>query len=463
MTAERLRRLRPEGAAGPTSSPSGQFAWDDTWRYGFDINRASSSEYLRDFRVAGYADTLTSQAYIEGFGQGSYTRLDARAYQGLTTSYITAKLPYVAPRYEYSFVGQPDALGGRVSVDAGAFNVIRDIGTSTQRANLSVDWERPVAGALGDLYKLVLHVDGVGYNAKDFTLQPNYGVQQNVQSAQGMPTAVMNFRWPFMRDAGDWGTQTIEPIAQLLGAPNGSSYQLATNRIPNEDSLDIDFTDANLFAINRFPGVDRLEGGTRANLALHGNWRFPSGGVIDGLVGEGFRTKADRAFAIGSGLEGTRTDIVSHISYQPYKYFDVTARQRFDRHNLNVTFADAVASAGPDYLRVSAGYLYSKVTPFTFYDVAPTTNTLPGPPRNEVTLNAATHYGAWRLNGFARRDIEMSKMVGIGGGGAYEDECFIFDVKYYRRYTSINNDHGATTILFTITLKTVGQFGFHAS
>jgi LPS-assembly protein len=47
-------------------------------------------------------------------------------------------------------------------------------------------------------------------------------------------------------------------------------------------------------------------------------------------------------------------------------------------------------------------------------------------------------------------------------GGGYEDECFIFDLRFFRRYTSIANDHGDTAVLFQITLKTVGEFGFHA-
>ena len=53
-------------------------------------------------------------------------------------------------------------------------------------------------------------------------------------------------------------------------------------------------------------------------------------------------------------------------------------------------------------------------------------------------------------------------MASVAAGGAYEDECFIFDVSFQRRYTSINNDHGASTILFEVTLKTIGEFGFHA-
>ena len=95
----------------------GQFVYDDTWRYGFDINRATSSVYLRDYRFTNHGDMLTSNAYVEGFGTGAYTRLDASAYQGLVASIKQARLPYVLPRYNYSFVGEPDALGGRFSFE----------------------------------------------------------------------------------------------------------------------------------------------------------------------------------------------------------------------------------------------------------------------------------------------------------------------------------------------------------
>ena len=53
-------------------------------------------------------------------------------------------------------------------------------------------------------------------------------------------------------------------------------------------------------------------------------------------------------------------------------------------------------------------------------------------------------------------------MVSAGVHATYEDECFIFDANASRRYTSLDGDHGETIVLFTITLKTVGQFGFHA-
>ena len=91
--------------------------------------------------------------------QGAYSRLDTKFYQGLNDAIISSKLPLVLPRYEYSYFGQPDALGGRLSLDAGAFNVVRTVGTNTRRASLTINWERPFVGALGDLWKVTLHGD----------------------------------------------------------------------------------------------------------------------------------------------------------------------------------------------------------------------------------------------------------------------------------------------------------------
>jgi LPS-assembly protein len=447
----------------------GQFDIDDEWRWGFDLERASSVDYLRDFRIGTVQDVLTSQVYLEGFGQGSYSRLDARAYQGVISTIVSERLPYVLPRYEYSFVGEPDLFGGRTSIDAGAFNVLRQQGTNTQRASLRADWERPFNGAVGDLWKLVLHLDSAVYSAHQLDQNPSWGPQNVASTAQAMPTAAVNFDWPLMRDAGKLGTQVIEPIVQLVAAPNGSSYGLARDSngalyvnslVPNEDSLDFQFTDANLFALNRFPGVDRLEGGMRANVALHGMWNFLDGEQVDAQVGQAYRASPDHAFPAGSGLENTVSDVVSHISYTPSQWLDFTARERFDRGNFNLRFADALATGGPSWLRLSGGYVYSAFNPYSYYDVAPTGN-LGTVPRNEITLGASTSYGPWKLHASARRDLQNNDMVSMGAGASYEDECLIFSVDFFRRFTSINNDDGDSSIVFQLTFKTVGTFGFH--
>ena len=244
-------------------------------------------------RLGTDASVLASQIYGEGFGQGAYSRLDVRFYQSLNDTVIGSKLPLVLPRYQYSYFGQPDSPGGRLSLDANAFNVLRSDGTNTRRAALTVNWSRPFVGALGDLWKITLHNDAIAYDANAFNEQPNFGPVSQVNTARAQPQAALDFRWPFMRDSGAWGTQIIEPMAQIVVGPQAGDSQ--NTKYPNEDSLDLEFSDANLFGFNRFPGVDRLEGGTRANVALHGAW-YLGGTTFDALIGQSYRTNTTICF-----------------------------------------------------------------------------------------------------------------------------------------------------------------------
>ncbi len=445
----------------------GQFSYDDTWRYGFNINVASSAIYTRDFRLPGYGSNVyASTVYAEGFGVGSYARLDALAFQALNTTVAQNQLPYVLPRYSYSYFGEPDRLGGRLSVDTTEYNVLREQGTSDQRSSLSVNWDRPIDGPLGERYVVTLRGDGAVYDFNNLNEQPNYSTNVNGQSGHVLPTAAVKMNWPFLRDAGGGGSQVIEPIVQLIGAPQ-SGYS-RNDKIPNEDALDYEFTDSTLFSLNRYAGqgVDRMDGGARANVALHANWTFGGTEQIDGLVGESFREHVDHSMLPLTGLENHSSDVVSRLTYTPAPWLDFTGRGRVDPHNGNVTFGDGLVTAGTPLLRLNAGYVYDQRNPYYIYGATTFSSTLPASyfsPINEVTAGATSQVGPWKLSAFARRDLKTSQMVAYGARGTYEDECFIFDVNFFRRDTSILGDNGDTTILFTLTFKTIGQFGFNAS
>ena len=62
----------------------------------------------------------------------------------------------------------------------------------------------------------------------------------------------------------------------------------------------------------------------------------------------------------------------------------------------------------------------------------------------------------------AQRNLQTSQMDVINTDAAYEDECFIMDLRFSRRYTSLNGDNGSTALLLQLTFKTVGAFGFRA-
>ena len=460
--------LRIDGALGyEYGKPQGDifanglFSYNDTWRYGFDIEEASSARYLNDYRLSSVGDVLTTRVYAEGFGVGSYARLDAIGFQGLTSSINQTQLPYVLPRYEYDFFGEPDALGGRFSLSTQSWNILREQGTNDQRIGARLNWERPFTGAFGEVYNLVLRTDTAGYNAVHLNLDPNFSPLASANSAFAQPQVALKVNWPFVRDAGTLGTQLIEPIVQVIAAPRTGGYR--QNDRPNEDSLDFEFTDENLFALNRYPGLDRQEGGVRLNVGLHGNWTLPNNVSFDGLVGDSLRPNRDDSYLPATGLYDTRvSDIVARATVKPASWLDLTARTRLDHNNLAIRYADVVGSAGVPLLHVGIGYLHSNTSPYTLSDFAE----IPAAyfvPRDEITLSASTHFlEHWNLSAYARRNLVTHTMVSAGVHGFYEDECFIFDGNASRRYTSLDGDHGATIVLFTITLKTVGQFGFHA-
>lgn len=453
------------------NSPQGSFAaqglfsYDDTWRYGFTVNRATSTNYVRDFHLVqgltGDQNVLASQFFVEGFGEGSYTRLDSKLYQGLNTAINTSTLPIVLPRYQYNYFGLPDSLGGRLSVSTSAFNVIRTNGTNTRRGALTAEYERPFSGLLGDQWKLTLHGDADAYNASAFNELPNYGPSRTLDAARALPQVALDVRWPFARDGGAWGTQLIEPIAQIIVAPQTGDSQM--RRYANEDSLDFEFTDANLFGFNRFSGTDRMDGGVRANVGLHGAW-YLGGTTFDGLVGQSYRTGKNNLFPESSGLHDQVSDIVARGTFTPTPWLDLTYRTRLDKNTLATHFAEAMSSVGVDKLRVTAGYIYTTFNPFTYYDqpAPPPKGSSYYFPRNEISVGLSSKWGDYRFNGYARRDLATNQMVAVGADAIYEDECFIFDARLYRRYTSIDGDNGSTTVLFLLTFKTIGQFGYRA-
>ena len=222
----------------------------------------------------------------------------------------------------------------------------------------------------------------------------------------------------------------------MIVAPQTGDSQL--NQYPNEDSLDFEFTDANLFGFNRFPGIDRLEGGERANVALHGAW-YLGGTTFDGLIGQSYRTNKDNLFPEASGLHDQVSDIVARGTLRADQVAgpDLSDATRQDDSGNPLRRRRRPPSAWPKF-RVTGGYIYTTFNPYTYYDQPP-----PPPagnafyfPRNEVSLGVSSTWGEYRFNGVrSARPRDQPDGRWPAADAIYEDECFIFDLRLFRRYT----------------------------
>lgn len=440
---------------------NGLFDLNSAWRAGFNVQRASSVDYLNDYSILPNVNELASEFYLEGFGAGSYARLESSFYQGLVGSVTDSQLPLVLPYGLYSYTGQPDSLGGTFSVNASAFNIERTTGTDTQRAAFTSEYSLPFQDSLGELWSTVFHIDAAAYSATGLNQFPNFDTtESDASEARALPQVALNYSWPIMNDSGALGSQLFKPIVQLIAAPIISNNVNKTN-IPNEDSFDFEFTDANLFGFNKYPGIDRLENGMRANVGFESEWFLNNGGTIDGLIGQSYRTHADDTFPPGSGLTGTVSDIVARLTYTPTSWLDFVYRTRLSHTSLQDQYTDTFVSAGVPALRVTAGYLYSAVDPYFFYDgSSPPASFFV--PRSEATFGLSTTYRGWSFNTALQRNIQTGQFDSTNFNAGWQNNCLGINLAYIRSNDTIGTETGSTTVLLTVTFKTIGALGFNA-
>jgi LPS-assembly protein len=433
----------------------GRFSIDENWRAGFDLNRATNELYLRTYRYE-YRRVLTSQAFVEGFwGTEGYARFDSRAYQGLRPTDDTRLIPFVLPNLYYEYAPRQPVLGGQVTADVGALGIYRDVGSGTRRLASRVTWTRPEVGPIGDVWTFRVQGDALGYSAYGQQEPPGFLPEANGTRAVGNIRAAVDWRMPLVRSAGAWGSQTIEPRVQFVTGPRTGPQR----RVPNEDSIDFEFTDANLFALNRFTGRDRQEGGTRVDYALRGAWDFPNGGQVEGLVG-GSRRFTENGFNPypGSGLEGRQSDYVARLRVAPVPWFETIGRVRVDdQRPTERRLADAVANLSLGPVTLTAGYLWSPPLPYL----------QPSRVRDEVGAGFTARIGEnWRVGVSGKYDLGIDRPVLVQGAVGYEDECFILEGRFIKRFAQDPATQSLypanTVVLFRVGLKTLGDYFFRA-
>jgi LPS-assembly protein len=442
------------GFAGHIFS-KGRFAINENWRVGFDLNRASNDLYLRTYRYE-YRRVLTSQAYAEGFwGTESYFRADSRVYQGLRSTDDNSQIPYVLPNIFFEHAPRQKLLGGFLTVDTSTYSIYREQGTQTNRLGTRVRWERPEVGRLGEVWTLRMQSDLYGYYARGQGDDPINLPNANGTQAIGNVRVGLDWRYPLVRDAGSWGRQLIEPRMQFVTGPNTGRQ----TTVPNEDAIDFEFTDANLFALNRFNGRDRQEGGSRADAAIRAAWYFPNGGQVEGLVGKSYALSNPswNPYPL-SGLQDRWSENVARLRVAPVPWFETMGRVRTNSTQpFAVTFTDVVSTVSLGPVSVSGGYLDAPPVPY----LNPSTRRL------EVSSGIFARINEnWRVGVSGRYDLKLDRPVLFQASAVYEDECFILDGRFMRRYaenSSTNTLYPASTILLVrIGFKTLGEYYFRA-
>jgi LPS-assembly protein len=391
---------------------------------------------------------LVNRFYAERFKARDYFVTNMYYFQDMRPGTRLTE-PLIAPEIQYTACGDPGALwGGRWSFDSSLLVTSRKeetdldkLGPSTRRLALKSGWERQFISQTGFLTTLAGQVRTDAYWAENVY---NDSDVADVEYIRPFAQADLQVRYPLGR-RGDGYEQLLEPIAVLSVAPRARNDK----RLPNEDSLDIEFDETNLFSSNRFSGIDRVEGGTRAAYGLRHALFGHDGERIEMLVGQVFRSQEDDTFTEGSGLQNNFSDFVGHVDFTPANWLDVSYGFRLNQRTLGVTRQELTASAGALIFRPNIKYLSLKQSEGS---------SIVDQRIQEATVGLSSQFAKyWSFSASHRR--AMAPNPGPRNTSfnlVYQDECFRSDLSVTRDYTDQVDVEPGTTILLNFYLKNIG-------
>ena len=421
-----------------------KFDISNTWRGGIKASFASDDTYLRRYDF-GFDTVLTSRAFAEGFRGRTYAAANAYHFQDLRSDVDQATVPLAIPMFDYNFVGEPGRLGSRWSLDANFLTLTRGVGADTRRLSFKTGWRLPHTSRTGELYSFFGSLQTDAYWVHETQDPDNASGTLSGCTGRIFPQIGFDWRFPLVR-RGRQSSTVIEPIAGIIVGPNGGN----PDKIPNEDSLDFELDDTNIFVATRFTGIDKVEGGSRAYYGLQGSLYGSQSGYATAFIGQSYRFRSDGLFAEGSGLENKFSDLVGRVKLVPQKYFQMLYRFQLDNENLNPRRNEIIASAGPSFLRLGTSYLFIEGQEAS--DAFPDREELSLPATSQITDN-------WSMRASTLRDVQTGNDRNHSFGINYSDECFAFSGSFARSFTQDRDIKATDTIFFSITLKTLGTVG----
>lgn len=424
-----------------------RFDLTDTWRTGADVEFASDDTYLQRYGFRS-PDTLTSRLFLEGFRGQNYAAAEGYYWRGLAVDDDSGQTPIIAPLLSYSALGQPGRGGGRWTLDANFLSLARTSGTDSRRLSLLGGWELPHIAPTGEVYRLYASLQSDAYFVDDVIPDGAApGSSLDGFSGRVFPRIGLDWRLPFARSSGR-STQVIEPIAGIMISPNGGN----PDKIPNEDSQDLEFDDTNLLSRNRFTGLDRVEGGQRLYYGLQMGW-FGQSGTSSAFIGQSYRVRRDNTFSNDSGLEDNFSDVVGRVAIQPNFPVRVQYRFRLDKDDLSPRRNEVTAGAGPKAFNVNLNY--------SFFGQG--TGSGEFGDREELTMGFRSQVtNDWALSASTQRDLELNESLRHNVRLEYVCDCFGFSIDFTRTFTQDRDVRPTETIFVRLNFKNLGEVGTSA-
>ncbi len=434
---------------------SGRWQLDPRWSITTSVRVATDRTFLRRYNISR-DDRLRSMIDIERVTRTSYFSLAGWAFQTLRAGDPQGQVPIALPIIDYRKRLTDPWLGGRFEVQLNSLALARTNGQDTQRAFAGARWDLRRLTRWGQEIQLTGYARGDVYHSDELanTATPQYRGTAG-WNGRFISAVAAEMRWPLVGPFMG-GTQKLTPRLQVIASPGTANL-----RVPNEDARAVDLEDSNLFALNRFPGYDRWEDGTRMTYGLDWMWTGPKVSVQTN-IGQSYRlTSKPTLFPDGTGLTSRTSDIVGRTTVRYKNLVALTHRYRLDKDNFAVRRNEVDAAIGSDKTYAVIGYLRLN------RDIGPTLEDLRD--REEVRLGGRVQFARyWSVFGSTiidltdRAEDPLSLADGYEPirhrlGVAYEDDCLVFGVTWRRDYDASGDARRGNTYQLRLSFKNLGR------
>lgn len=464
VTGYATRSSRIPIGGSPTSSQkdfrgylyaNGRFQFTPNWSLTFSSRLTSDRTFLRRYDISR-DDRLRSTFDLERIAPDSYLSIAGWATQTLRVGDPQGQVPVAIPVIDYRRRLTDPVLGGRVQLQANTMAITRSSGQDTQRAFASAQWDLRRITPMGQELTLTALARGDVYHSDENALSPTVSYRGNPGwQTRGMASVAFDAKWPLVGSFMG-GTQVLTPRIQIVASPT-----LRNLEVPNEDARAIDLEDSNLFALNRFPGYDRIEDGVRFTYGF--DWQFDRPGWrISTTVGQSYRlTDRPTLLPDGTGLSTRTSDIVGRTEVRYREFVKFTHRFRLDKDDFAVRRNEFDAAIGTRRTYLEVGYLRLN------RDVSSGIEDLKD--REEARIAGRIGFARyWSFFGSGVFDLtgisDDPALVGVDGfqpirtrlGVAYQDDCLEIDFTWRRDFVANGDARRGNTFQIHIALRNLG-------
>ena len=434
---------------------NGKFQLDPYWSVTSALRAATDKTVTRQYDITR-DDVLRNFVEVERIAPNSYVSISGWAFQGMRVDDRQREIPIALPALDARFLLDNRVLGGQVELQANSLAIMRIDGQDTQRAFASARWDMRTLTRMGQELTVTAFARGDAYHS-DENDEADIALYRGEEGwrFRGIGALAADVKWAFVGPAFG-GTQRLTPRVQLVLTPPTPNLE-----IPNEDARSVDLEDSNLFALNRFPGYDRWEDGSRVTYGVEWNLDRPNV-AISTIIGQSYRiTRNPGIFPDGTGLTDRWSDIVGRTRVRFGQLVDITHRFRIDKDNLSPRRNEFDLTLGGDETYVQIGYLrLNRNISAAIEDL-----------RDKEELRLAGRvkfarywsvFGATVLDLTGKEEDPLSLADGYEPvrhrlGITYEDECLELGLSWKRDYERLGEFKKGSTFALRFALKGIGR------